>query len=230
MKLFKRFLILILLLSVCAVQTKGQKYKAEFGLMGGKSFYMGDVNTDNLFYNSRNSISLFYRYNLNGRFSLKANMGMAGIAGTTSEAPGDFPNWENVGFERKLLDAGVHLEMNFFEYGMPSYVSGSNLISPYVFVGFGMTGFKTDALKATPHIPFGVGVKIKALPRINVGVEWSLKKTYDDNLDYLQNSAGFSLSDPYGIKSNYNKNKDWYSVLALFIGIDLQYAGSKCYR
>jgi hypothetical protein len=230
MKLIKRFLVLILLLSVFVVQTKGQKYKAEFGLMGGKSFYMGDVNANELFYNNRSSFSLFYRYNLNGRFSLKANMGMYGIAGNTSRMQDEFPNWEDVGFERKLVDAGVHLEMNFFEYGMPSYVSGSNLISPYVFVGFGITGFKTDALKATPHIPFGVGLKLKVLPRINLGVEWSLKKTYDDNLDYLHNSSGFSLSDPLGIKSDYNKNKDWYSALALFIGIDLQYAGSKCYR
>lgn len=230
MKSHKQFIILFFLLAFFMNQAKGQAYRMELGLSTGGSFYMGDANQSRLFWNNKPSIGLLYRYNLTGRFSLKANANVLGISGTTVGSSYEYPGGEEVNFDRNVLDAGVQFEINFYEYGMPSYVSGSSRISPYAFLGVGMTGYKAEKIRICANMPFGLGVRIKALPRLNIGCEWSFRKTYADDLDYSDYSGSFQLSDPWLVKSARNKNKDWYSELVLCVSYDLYGIGSKCYR
>lgn len=230
MKSIKYTTILIFFLVLQITLVKGQAYRMELGLSAGSSFYMGDANQYGLFMNDRPSMGLLYRYNLNGRFSMKANLSMVGISGTTVGNSFQYPAGEELVFDRNVLDAGVQMEINFYEYGVPSYISGSSNISPYAFVGFGMTGYKTTNNAVKANIPFGVGLKMKLLKRLNVGLEWSFRKTYSDELDYLDHEGAFQLSDPWLVTSNRNKNKDWYSVLMFQLTCDLYGIGSKCYK
>jgi len=211
-------------------QLKAQAYRMEIGLAGGGSFYMGDANQDVLFKQMEQSLSLLYRYNLNGRFSVKANAGFSGVSGSTTGMTTSFPAGQDLQFDRKLVDAGVQMEMNFYEYGMPDYVPGSSFITPYISLGVGIVGFETTKIKASPFIPIGVGLKIKVLKRLNLGCEWSFHKTYTDDLDYSDYGGDFQLSDPLLVESARNKNKDWYSTLTINISIDMFGTGSKCYR
>lgn len=230
MKLKKQFIILFFFLVFSLNQAKGQAYRMELGLSAGRSFYMGDANQSGLFLNDRPSMGIVYRYNLNGRFSLKANASVLGISGTTVERSFEYPDGEEISFDRNILDAGVQLEINFYEYGMPSYVFGSSNISPYAFLGVGMTGYKAEKNKICANLPFGFGVKVKILQRLNVSCEWSMRKTYADDLDYSDYGGSFQLSDPWLVASNPNKNKDWYSALMLQVTFDLNSIGSKCYK
>ena len=60
-------------------------------------------------------------------------------------------------------------------------------------------------------IPIGGGVKFKVNPRLNLGVEFLMNKTFSDKLD------SNDLSDPYLIKSSFAKNTDWYSTLTFTV-------------
>jgi len=230
MKSLKKFTILFLLFAFSLNQAKGQAYRMELGLQTGKSFYMGDANQSRLFWNNKPAMGILYRYNLNGRFSIKANASVFGISGTTVGNATEYPGGAEVSFDRNILDAGVQFEFNFYEYGMPSFVSGSSPVSPYVFLGVGMTAYKAEKNKFCANIPFGLGVRIKALPRLNVGCEWSFRNTFTDDLDYADYGGSFRLSDPWLAKSASNKNKDWYSALMLSVSYDLYGIGSNCYR
>jgi hypothetical protein len=209
---------------------KGQTYRMELGLMGGSSFYMGDANANRLFENMHTSCGLLARYNLNGRFALKGNVLLAGISGSTvGEAPAYLDGAE-VQFRQNILDAGVQLELGFYEYGVPDYVPGASRVSPYLSFGFGLTGYQSDKTRICANIPFGIGVKAKVLPRINLGCEWSFRKTYADDLDYVSGVSGFQLDNDWAGTGSWNKNKDWYSILNIYISYDLYRIGSSCFK
>jgi len=53
----------ILLLLFVSISTFGQR-NADYGVFGGVSSYLGDINTNRLFYSPLPAAGLFYRYNL----------------------------------------------------------------------------------------------------------------------------------------------------------------------
>jgi len=209
---------------------KGQAYRMELGVLGGNSFYMGDANNDKLFESRQPSFGLLTRYNLNDRFALKANALIAGISGTTVGASSTYYNGSEVIFDRRIVDAGVQLEVNFFSYGAPDYKPGSSRFSPYLLLGLGLTGYKTDRTRVSANIPFGLGLKVKVAPRINMGCEWSFRKTLTDDLDYVNDASGFQLQDSWSDIGSWKKNKDWYSMLNLYVSYDIYGIGSKCFK
>ena len=71
-------------------------------------------------------------------------------------------------------------------------------------------------------IPMGIGVKYKANERLNLGLEFLMKKVFSDRLD------GVALEDPYTIKSSFAKNTDWYSTLTLTISYDFSKRCAQC--
>jgi len=221
---------MVLMLLFLPVGVKGQAYRMELGLAGGSSFYMGDANSNQLFINTQPSCGLIGRYNLNGRFALKGNLQMVGISGTTLGHAGVYRNGAEISFDRNLVDAAVQMEMGFYEYGVPSYMPGSSSVSPYVSVGFGLTGYKSDKTHICLNLPIGLGVKAKVLPRLNLGMEWSFRKAYADDLDYSAASSGFQLNESWAGSGSWNKNKDWYSILQVYITYDLYGTGSSCYK
>jgi hypothetical protein len=209
---------------------KGQAYRMELGFLGGRSFYMGDANNKNLFENEHSSYGLLVRYNLDNRFALKANALVAGISGTTRGISSAYMNGIDINFNNQILDAGVQLEVNFYNYGAPDYKPGSSRVSPYILLGLGFTRYKADKSQVCANIPFGLGIKAKVAPRINLGCEWTFRKTFADDLDYVNNTGGFQLQDSVLGSDSWNKNKDWYSILMLYISYDLYGIGSKCFR
>jgi hypothetical protein len=221
---------ILLMLLFLPAGVKGQAYRMELGLVGGSSFYMGDANSDQLFANEQGSFGVIGRYNLNGRFALKGNLQLAGIAGTTVGNADAYIDGMEISFDRRLVDATVQMEMGFYEYGVPRYVIGSSRVCPYVSVGLGLTGYKSDKSRVCLNMPISLGVKAKVMPRVNMGVEWSFRKTFADDLDYSSSSTSFQLNDSWAGSGSSNKNKDWYSILQVYITYDLYGIGSSCYR
>jgi hypothetical protein len=223
-------LFLVVFFLLLPVGMKGQLYRMEVGLLGGSSFYMGDANQNELFKCNHFTYGALARYHIDERFSIKANALVAGISGSTAGFATSYLNGEEVSFNRSVYDAGIQLEMNFYNYGAVEYLPGASRISPYVFMGVGMTGYKADRRKVCANLPFGLGIKAKTLPRMNIGCEWSFIKTYADDLDFVNNSSGFQLKDPWSASGAWNKNKDWYSILMIYISYDIYGVGSKCFR
>ena len=209
---------------LAGVQTAGaQGYRMEIGAMAGGSFYMGDAN-QTLFRQTRPAFDALCRYNLNKRFTLKADLGVAGIAGTTVGNTDEYPGGTELDFARTLADGSLQLEFNFYEFGAPDYTPGASRLSPYLTVGLGGLVWEDDGLKGTALVPFGLGIKYKLPNRFNIGLEWTGNLSFSDRLDAPE------LDDPWIAPSSWNKNKDGFSALRLYVSYDIWFIGSNCYK
>ena len=150
---FQRLLIIILLAGTIPTLW-AQEYKYEIGGMAGGAFYMGDANKNTIFKGMNPAVGAVFRYNINFRWALKANL------------------------------MGGQAEFNFFPYSDKFDYAGAKRFSPYVLVGIGLTvapgGGKTFA---SPNIPLGVGMKYKIKNRLNLGCEFSFRKLFGDGLE-----------------------------------------------
>ena len=75
----------------------------------------------------------------------------------------------------------------------------------------------------TANVPLGVGVKYKVATRLNLGIEWAMHFSMNDNLD--------GVKDPYGIQSTgMFKNTDCYSMLQLTLTYSLMPKCRTCHN
>lgn len=224
-----RFFLLILLLSAVIYSSAQEEYKMEIGGGAGGCFYLGDANSKPFAHMSGMG-AVVARYLINHRMAIKGNLAFGQIRGNTGALffP-ENPNSENTqggtlgtaSFKRNLIDFGAQFELNFWSYGIGSGFEGYSRITPYILLGAGITvAPKPVTTNAGLYLPFGIGVKYKIRPRLNVGLEWSIRFTTTDGLD-VSNTNGVKLSDPFGIPSSGFKNKDCYSFTMLTITYDI---------
>ena len=215
---FQRLLIIILLAGTVPTLW-AQEYKYEIGGMAGGAFYMGDANKNTIFKGMNPAVGAVFRYNINFRWALKANLMWGQVSGKTEGMENVFPNNAQTSFNRSIMELGGQAEFNFFPYSDKFDYAGAKRFSPYVLVGIGLTvapgGGKTFA---SPNIPLGVGMKYKIKNRLNLGCEFSFRKLFGDGLEGKD-----MLDDPYGVKGSALKNKDWYSFLLLSVTCSVRY-------
>ncbi len=204
----------------------GLEYRYEVGAMIGASSYYGDANYVSPIDNFNIMGGLLWRYNINPRMAVKADLAVARITGTTEGKDNVFPGSE-VRFGRMLYELGAQYECHFFAYGDGTGYKRSHRWTPYVLAGVGMTYAPAPAKHVfTANIPVGVGFKFKVAPRLNLGCELTWRFTLSDNLDVTDTAP--VLNDPYGIDSGFLKNKDSYSFLSVFVTYDLSPKYRKC--
>lgn len=210
----------MVLLACCTFSAAQEEdgYLMEMGLGGGGSFYMGDANS-RLYNNTNGVFSVLARYNVNPRFSLKANLSSAGISGSTENAYGVMPGDELI-FSRTLYDFGVQIEWGFCGYGMEGW-NGNHRLAPYGLIGIGATFAPKPAQNDfAANIPVGLGLRYKLSERVNIGLEWTMRFSTSDRLD-VTHTDGTSLQDPFMIKGKGIKNKDSYSFTMLYVTFDV---------
>lgn len=200
--IFSFSLFILLSLSLPGFSQPG----AEFGIIGGGSYYLGDYNPSKHFNNTQTYLGGFYRYNFNNRFALRFNAGFSKI---------DLKNvhlMDNAGkvfpteFHTSVKDISGIVEFNFRSF-MVRKVEHSSWWSPYIFTGIGFVGTNE---KGGLSVPLGVGVKFNVYRQISCGIEWSTRKMFTDKLD--------GLSDPWGTgETNFIYNKDWFFVTGITI-------------
>ena len=209
-------LAIILLCSKAAAQDEG--YLMEMGLGGGGSFYMGDAN-GRLYNNTNGVFSVLARYNVNPRFSLKANLSSAGISGSRENAYGTLPGDELI-FSRTLYDFGAQMEWGFCGYGMEGW-NGNHRLAPYGLMGIGVTfAPEPEQNDFAANFPIGLGLRYKLSERVNIGLEWTMRFSTSDRLDVTR-TDGTTLKDPFMIKGKGIKNKDSYSFTMLYVTFDV---------
>lgn len=224
-----RYLLLILLLPTVICSAAQEEYKMEIGGGAGGCFYLGDANSKPFAHMSGMG-AVVARYLINHRMAIKGNLAFGQIRGNTGTLffP-ENPNSENAqggisgtaSFKRNLIDFGAQFELNFWSYGIGSGYEGYSRITPYILLGAGVTiATKPVTTNGGLYLPFGLGVKYKIRPRLNVGLEWSIRFTTTDDLD-VSNTNGVKLSAPFGIPSSGFKNKDCYSFTMLTITYDI---------
>ncbi len=127
-------------------------------------------------------------------------------------------------FSTLFYELGEMAEFHFFNYGMGETYRRLKRWTPYIAAGVSLTAWSVDGKPgATFTIPLGAGFKFKPSLRWNIGLEFLMKKTFTDRID------GEQLSDPYGIKSEFMKNTDWYSTFTISISYEFSKRCAVCH-
>ncbi len=215
---------LALLATFLPTKTMAQEdYRFDIGAGLGMTGYLGDANTANLWSEPGWDFEVLFRYIANPRWAFKTNFYAGNLRGDSSKMTNVFPGGETFSFSTTFYELGEMVEFNFFNYGMGETYRKLKRISPYIAAGIGMTVWSIDGKTgAAFNIPLGVGLKYKLSQRWNIGFEFLMKKTFSDRLD------GEQLKDPYGIKSSFMKNTDWYSTMSLTISYEFSKRCAVC--
>lgn len=210
----------LLLPAFCRAQ---EDYRFDFGAGIGMTGYLGDANTANLYQNPSWDAELFLRYIFNPRIAIKTNFYAGGLSGNSEQMTNVFPDGQNFKFTTQFYELGELFEFNFLEYGIGERYQKLKRFSPYITAGLSATVWTVDkSVYAGFTIPFGFGFKFKPNRRVNLGLEFLMKKVFSDRLD------GVQLEDPYTIKSSFAKNTDWYSTLTLTISYEFSKRCATC--
>lgn len=207
----------------CRAQAEDDDYRFDMGGGLGISGYLGDANTANLLKNPGWNAEILFRYVLNPRWAFKTNFFTGNIRGNSADMTNVFPDAHTFKFSSSFYEIGEMAEFNFFNYGLGKKYQNLKRITPYITAGLGFTLFTTSGENCfTVNIPIGAGVKFKVNKRLNLGLEFIMKKTFSDKID------GTDLSDPYQIKHAFMKNTDWYSALNFTISYEFSQRCAEC--
>lgn len=206
-----------LFISISTVNVCAQEYKYEIGGAIGPSFYMGDANRTRPYLHPGVAGGLLFRYNINFHWGIKANLFVGNVSGKSIDSGNIFPFSVQASFHRTLADLGTQVEFNFFPYSDKYSYLGTKPYTPYLFTGVGATYATGDNFFMDANIPFGMGFKYKLKNKMNIGIEFSMRKLFRDDFDVVRQTTGWSLDSPYGIQSSLFKNRDWYSFTMVFL-------------
>ena len=211
-----------------ADEVKGQEYKHESGGMLGTSFYLGDANKTRLYLHPGFAGGMLYRYNINFHWAAKANLLAGKVSGNTRDAKNVFPLGRQASFNRTFVDLGGQVEFNFLPFSDKFTYKDAKPYTPYVFAGAGATFAPGSKPFFSTNVPVGIGFKYKIKERLNIGLEFSVRKLFGDGFDAAEKNADWDLDAPYGIKSSIFKNQDWYSLTMIFLTWDFGIRQDPC--
>jgi hypothetical protein len=195
------------LLAILSLPLAGQR-NADYGVFGGVSSYMGDINPGKLLYAPLPAAGVFYRYNLHPRESIRTNLFFGGVRAADSDFKNDFQQTRAKifpGFKGEVGELAAQFEFNFLPYS----TQGKRWnYTPYFAAGVGVAFINTLSFAIQPVIPFSLGFKINAYKNFGLEAEYGFRKTFYDNFDGLKDLVAPS---DYG----WLHNNDWYTFTGL---------------
>ncbi|MBJ2160910.1 MAG: outer membrane beta-barrel protein [Muribaculaceae bacterium] len=208
------------LLCVCPATGQSAPYKFDIGAQLGMSGYIGDANRSNPFAHPGFDGEISMRYLPDTRWALRAVLSTFSLSGDTRDISDVLPSGAAYSFSSQAYELSVRGEFNFLPYGIGETYKRLRRWSPYLTVGVGAAlSASGGSTTVVPTVPMGAGIKFKATPRLNLGLEFTMTKAFGDHID------GAELADLNGIKTAFYKNTDWYSRLT--IGVSYEF-GPRC--
>jgi len=201
----EKITVLLLFISL-SLSVLGQR-NADYGIFGGVASYIGDINTNRLFYSPGPAGGIFYRYNFNPRQAVRANLFAGGIQAADRDFNNDFQQARDTSFSGSVIDFGLQFEFNFLPYS--TQMKKWNF-TPYIAGGAGLSFINNNSPTYVPVIPFSLGFKINIHKNLGLEAEYGFRKTFYDNFDGLEDNV-----DPD--HRAWLHNNDWYS----FAGVSL---------
>lgn len=195
-----------------------ESYKFDLGAGIGMSGYLGDANESNLFKHPGFAANIGGRYLFNSRWAVRAQLGMQTLSGNTADFSNVLPDGRQYSFKSTAYDLGFRGECNFFGYGIGETYKRLRRWTPYLSLGLGVAMASADGnTTVAPTLPMAFGFKFKPRERWNLWLEFSMTKVFSDKVDGL-----WELNH---IKTDFYKNTDWFSRLA--VGISYEF-GRRC--
>lgn len=234
-----KHVFVIFFVGFLAVKALGQQ-SVDIGFAGAAGTYFGDMTKIDLNGSVNPEYGGFVRFNFNPRYALRFNV-MNGTIGATGEY--DYHPWN---FSKNVFDVSLNFEFNFLPYIVGDK---STHWSTYIFGGVGVQMYKynrNDTLLAplvnptyfahadpggsivSPTIPFGLGIKVNLSRRWGLGIEGSMRKTFMDKLDDLDDPLSYVNADGVLIKyTDQFHNNDWTAYLGIHLVYKLIYGNKE---
>lgn len=201
-----------------------EDYRFDIGGGIGMTGYLGDANSSFLWQSPSWNLELLLRYIANPRWAFKTNFYVGALHGDSQKMANVLPTENPLKFNTMFYELGEMAEFNFFNYGMGERYRKLKRFSPYITAGLSATLWTVGGMtSASFTLPFGLGAKFKLNRRLNLGVEFLMKKVFTDRLD------GPQLDDPLGIESSFVKNTDWYSTLTFTLSYEFSKRCATCH-
>lgn len=219
---------LLALLLATALPARAQsdyEYRMEIGAGVGLVAYEGDFN-GNITHGMQPMASAVLRRTFNPYMALRFAAAYGKLKGSSKNVKTYMPEYVDTPYEfaNSLVDVSATYEYNFWPYGTGHDYRGAQRLTPFIFAGLGATYASGSGNNVfTANVPLGVGVKYKVATRLNLGIEWAMHFSMNDNLD--------GVKDPYGIQSTgMFKNTDCYSMLQLTLTYSLMPKCRTCHN
>jgi hypothetical protein len=181
--------------------------KADYGLMGGVTSYIGDINPGRLLYAPSPALGLFYRYNLHPRQALRLSLFSGGLRGNDLDFNNSFQTSRAASFSGRITELAAQFEFNFLPYSTMGKLWN---YSPYFAAGIGGVYVTSANSTVVPVIPVSIGFKVKVHKNIGLEAEYGFRKTFYDNFDGLKD---FVAPSDY----SWSHNNDWYTFAGVSV-------------
>lgn len=218
-------LALLLATALPASAQSDYEYRMEIGAGVGLVAYEGDFN-GNITHGMQPMASAVLRSTFNPYMALRFAAAYGKLKGSSKNVKTYMPEYVDTPYEfaNSLVDVSATYEYNFWPYGTGHDYRGAQRLTPFIFAGLGATYASGSGNNVfTANVPLGVGVKYKVATRLNLGIEWAMHFSMNDNLD--------GVKDPYGIQSTgMFKNTDCYSMLQLTLTYSLMPKCRTCHN
>jgi hypothetical protein len=186
------------------ITLSGQR-SADYGIFGGVSSYIGDINPNRFLYSPLPAGGIFYRYNLHPRQSIRTNLFIGGIRANDRDFNNSFQTSRDTSFSGLVGEWAVQFEFNFLPYSTQGRKWN---FTPYIAGGAGLAFINTSSLNLEPVIPFSLGFKVNIHKNLGLEAEYGFRKTFYDNFDGLTDKT-----DPS--QRPWLHNNDWYSFAGI---------------
>lgn len=198
-------------------------YHCELGLQAGAGYYVGEL-APHVFMSTREAYGVQFRYKFDQRWALQLKGQRQCVVNYVDadalwgiDVAGEYQN--------PMWNIDVTAEFNFFRFGRREYDYRVKPITPFIFLGVGVSLYNQDAVynESYPkvefneiglYLPIGVGLKWKFADR------WQLQAAWQHNL-YIYNGDGLEglekYNDTYHLNGSNVMNNDITSTITLGI-------------
>jgi hypothetical protein len=179
----------------------------EVGMMGGGSYYYGDVVNEFHQKDIRYGTTFFLRKRVDNNRSIRISGGYIRIIGLDSLSDSKFQRGRNLNFFTDIYETSFLYEYNLKEDNIKDRKNRNRLI-PYVYGGAGLMYFVPQTVvngkvynlaklqtsginysQVALIIPLGAGIRYRISPRWQIGLEAGLRITGTSDLDDIRGNS-----------------------------------------
>ena len=178
----------------------------EPGISVGLNSYSGDLKRGYSPFPGEIGFEIFNRFNISSHQTFKISYKRGSLKG--KELIDDaLSASRHMSFKSKISEISGKIEYNFLDY----FDEVSKLdFTPYLFFGIGATILKNveerenmlDSKELFINVPFGLGFKYLINKRFSLAFELEIKKTFNDNLDYMSGANTKNINNVTGLNFN----------------------------
>ncbi len=216
---------------------------ADIGIWGGGLGTMGDIEGKTLTEMNYPAFGAFFSYNLHQRTGIRL-MFLSGQASGEGYIKNHYWRFPESG-KKGVQDLTLQGEVNFLRYMIGNKKAS---FSSFLTAGIGFTHYGSDLtqmVRVFPEhplrdsdnlsgsvfsmlLPFGMGFKFNIGKRVGLGVEYQMRKIFDDRLDDLDDPLANNTSVGGTRYTDTLHNNDWTGFLGVFLTYKIFLGNKPC--